>query len=144
MKDLDTTIRCTLCKQYSPVHHWKCECDVLWHSCSIHRIAAETRTSLPRQTTAHRGTSSTTCGTAGPKKKRARTRLEFEDLLAHDIIREDRKRKRKDSNRSIIPGTPTVMPTTINPAFLTADLRRRLLRPLPPAAALSGPALSSR
>ena len=79
-----------------------------------------------------------------PWKKRARTRLQFEDLLAHDTIREDRKRKRTDFNRSIILGTPTVMPGPINPAFLTADLRRRFLTPLPPAAALSGPALSSR
>jgi len=95
LKDLDYSIKCITCKHSTPVLHWKCECEVLWHGCSIHRVAAQARTELPRRETASRGTSTNIDGQAKAKKRRANARIQFDDMLVQDTVREDRKRKRK-------------------------------------------------
>ena len=37
--DLDRLAACMFCKKRAPVRFWKCQCDIGWHTCILHKNA---------------------------------------------------------------------------------------------------------
>ena len=61
-----------------------------------------------------------------PKRRKVIPTLSFEELLAQDIERADLKRKERSSERMLELGVIPIT-TQINPSFLAAGLKRRLV-----------------
>ena len=38
-EDLDAKHQCIACGKHKPVKEWRCECNVIWHTCSKHKFA---------------------------------------------------------------------------------------------------------
>ena len=41
--DLDAKIKCSSCSKLSAVKNWKCNCFVLWHTCTVHYCARKVK-----------------------------------------------------------------------------------------------------
>jgi len=69
-EDLDTKHQCVKCGKRKPVKEWKCECNINWHTCSIHRYARAVDTRNSKQPKTPTGQSSPA---ENPEVKRVRT-----------------------------------------------------------------------
>ena len=127
-KDLDNQLLCNGCHKKYKVSLWKCQCNKLWHRCSLHRSSPEGR-SIHRTKLK---TSKQIFDEAG-NRKRARFVKQIgpdshEWLLAEDRAAEKRKRDFVDGygdQATIVLGFPTTR--TLKSNFLGPRLKRRFL-----------------
>ena len=57
-EDLDAKHQCIACGKIKPVKEWRCECNVIWHTCSKHKFAKAHDYKTPKQSKATNGQSS--------------------------------------------------------------------------------------
>ena len=54
-EDLDTKHQCIACGKRKPVKEWRCECNVIWHTCHKHKYAKAHDCKAPLQPKATQG-----------------------------------------------------------------------------------------
>ena len=92
MIDLDCKCKCQVCRYSSAIKLWRCPCNVLWHTCPIHKHCIK----VPDR--------STPDIKPIPASKRYKKTLpssyltSYEDMLDEDNFRANRKRKREATN----------------------------------------------
>ncbi len=79
--DLDRKHTCSSCKRSTPVRQWRCNCDILWHMCSLHATVGAHPASCPAAVLPP-------LVAKNPSRKRKSHLLEmgtFEDILDDDL-----------------------------------------------------------
>ena len=116
--DLDRSYRCNYCFGKTKVSGWKCMCNLLWHTCTVHARYGNKRTGAALSSVEVAPMSS-----SYPRVKRPR-------FLTHDqLLREDRQRAATLS-RAVDPQQAQIvlgpmLAGNIPPTMLPVALRNR-------------------
>ena len=118
-EDLDTKHQCIMCGKRKPVKEWKCECNINWHTCRIHRYARAVDTRNSKQSKTPTGQSSPA---ENPEVKRVKVQGQSSHLGINeaDVNRTGAtKRKRHNSQDEYSDGDDDAQPEDI------IDLKRK-------------------
>ena len=125
--DLDIKHTCFMCNKHSAVKNWRCACGTRWYGCTTHRYNTLPATNLHMSKTANgQPASASVISKCNRKRKWQGHSASFDDILADDFKRADRKNDPHGllTNESVI--SLGICPhTSVGENFLGPILKKR-------------------
>ena len=122
--DLDKKNKCAECSKFSHIKAWKCNCNILWHTCTVHHCTDE----VPQ------GAASNAEGANYTVVKKKVSKRLLDSASIEDILDDDLKNDANKAKRQKILNKESTEPRSfeLRPSMLPPNLRSKfahLFRP---------------
>jgi hypothetical protein len=122
--DLDKRIKCAECSKFSHIKAWKCNCGILWHTCTVHNSTD----------TAPQGVASNAEGASSKVLKKTSSKRLLDSVPIEQILDDDLKNEANKAKRlKILPEESTELQQfELRPSMPSPHLRSKfahLFRP---------------
>ena len=115
--DLDKMIKCAECSKFSHIKAWKCNCGILWHTCTVHNCTD----------TVPQGAASNAEGASSKVLKKTSSKRLLDSAPIEQIVDDDLKNEANKAKiiKSLPQGSVEPQQHVLKPSMLSPNLRSK-------------------